>query len=72
MRLPPLFRRENSDAARREREEAMERVVTQGLRTLADLLKKMADLIEQRRLERAGYKQPPEQFLERTAKPGQR
>lgn len=68
MRLPLLFRRENSDAARREREDAMERLVTEGLRTLADLLKKLADQVEQRRLSRSGYR-PAERFLERSERP---
>ncbi len=39
MRLPLLFRRENSSAARREREEQLEKALTQGMRKLADLLK---------------------------------
>lgn len=65
MRLPPLFRRENSSAARRERADQVERAVTEGLRQLADLFKKAADLIEARRLERGGYEQQ-EQFLERS------
>jgi len=46
----------------------MERLLTEGLRSLSDLLKKMADLVEQRRLARGGYKQP-EQFLERSDRP---
>lgn len=68
MRLPLLFRRENSDAARREREEAVEKVLTEGLRKLSQALTKLADVIEQRRLERGGYK-PPGEFLERAPKP---
>jgi len=67
MRLPLLFRRENSSAARREREEKLQRAVTEGLRKLADVLKHAADLIEQRRLERRGYP-PQERFLERADK----
>jgi hypothetical protein len=54
----PLFnflRRENSSAARREREQQIERMFTQGLRTLADLLKQAADRLERQRLERSGY-----------------
>jgi hypothetical protein len=67
MRLPLLFRRENSSAARREREEQLQRAVTEGLRKLSDLLKQAADLIEARRLEKSGY-EPQERFLERTDK----
>lgn len=63
MRLP--FRRENSQSAKREREDHIERQVTDGLRRLADMLKKAADLLEARRLERKGY-MPKETFLERS------
>ena len=69
MRLPLLFRRENSAAARREREEQIERAVSAGLRTLASMFQKAADLIESRRLNRNGFK-PPGEFLERTARSG--
>ncbi|MEW6430824.1 MAG: hypothetical protein AB1730_04890 [Myxococcota bacterium] len=67
MRLPLLFRRENSSAARRERQAQLERAVTEGLRRLSDLLKTVADQIEARRLERRGYEQQ-DRFLERTDK----
>jgi hypothetical protein len=67
MRLPLLFRRENSSAARREREEQLQRAVTEGLRKLSDLLKQAADVIEARRLEKRGY-ETQERFLERTDK----
>ncbi|MEW5742893.1 MAG: hypothetical protein AB1938_28515 [Myxococcota bacterium] len=67
MRLPLLFRRENSSAARREREAQLERALTDGLRRLADLLKQAADQIEARRLEKRGYHQQ-ERFLERSDK----
>jgi hypothetical protein len=65
MRLPQLFRRENSAAAKRERQRRLERALTEGLRRLSDVLKEAADLIEKQRLAREGYetKQP---FLERT------
>ena len=66
-----LFRRENSSAARREREERFEKAVVEGFRTLSDLLKVAADAIEKKRLERQGYKEP-EQFLERAAPPKDR
>jgi hypothetical protein len=67
MRLPLLFRRENSSAAVRERKDAVEKALTQSLRKLSDVMKKLADVIETRRLERGGY---PEQeaFLERLPK----
>lgn len=67
MRLPLLFRRENSSAARRERQAQLERAVTEGLRRLSDLLKTAADQIEARRLEKRGFEQQ-ERFLERTDK----
>ncbi|GMU61646.1 MAG: hypothetical protein AMXMBFR34_34090 [Myxococcaceae bacterium] len=67
MRLPLLFRRENSSAARREREEQLEKALTQGMRKLADLLKQAADQLEARRLEKRGY-EPQERFLERADK----
>lgn len=65
MRLPLLFRRENSSAARRERQAQLERALTEGLRKLSEILKTTADLIEARRLEKRGYEQQ-ERFLERT------
>lgn len=67
MRLPPLFSRENSPAARREREAQLERRLTNGLRRLSEVLRLMADRIEARRLERRGF-ETQERFLERTDK----
>jgi hypothetical protein len=65
-----LFKRETSDAARRERMEEVERSVTHSLRTLASAFTSLANIIEQRRLQRAGYEKQ-ERFLERTdATPG--
>jgi hypothetical protein len=64
-----LFKRETSDAARRERVEELERAVTQSLRTLASTFTTLANMIEQRRLQRAGYEKQ-ERFLERTDAPG--
>jgi hypothetical protein len=55
MRLPLLFRRENSTAAKVERQERLERAVTEGLRRLSAALKEAADLIEKQRLARKGY-----------------
>lgn len=65
MRLPLLFRRENSDAAKAERQARVERAVTEGLRKLADVLKEAADLIEKQRLARQGY-DTKKDFLQRT------
>lgn len=65
MRLPLLFRRENSSAARAERQARVERAVTDGLRKLATVLKETADLIEKQRLARRGY-ETKEGYLERT------
>ena len=58
------LRRENSSAARREREDAIARAVTEGLRTLSTLLKSLADRVEKERLDRNGY-HPQERFLKR-------
>jgi uncharacterized protein (DUF1778 family) len=55
MRLPLLFRRENSTRALLERQARLERAVTDGLRRLAAVLKEAADLIERQRLSRQGY-----------------
>lgn len=67
MRLPLLFRRENSSAAQRERVDQVERALTEGLRRLSAIFKQAADVIEARRLERGGYEQQ-ERFLERAKK----
>jgi len=58
------LRRENSSAARREREDAIAKAVTEGLRTLSTLLKSLADRVEKERLDRSGY-HPQERFLKR-------
>lgn len=65
MRLPLLFRRENSTAAQAERQARLERVVTDGLRRLAVVLSDLANHVERQRLEREGY-ETKKQFLERT------
>lgn len=66
MRFPllKLFRRENTSAAARERQDQLERLLSQGLRTLSALLKTAADQVEAKRLERSGYERQ-EKFLER-------
>ena len=71
MRLPLPFRRENSSAAQREREAAVEKVVTEGLRSLATLLQSLAGHIEKRRLERDGYEKQ-DTYLERANQPPKR
>lgn len=63
-----FFRKENSSPARREREEKVERALVEGFRRLSELLKKAADGLEARRLERGGYDKQ-EKFLERTTPP---
>ena len=63
-----FFRKENSSPARREREEKIERAVVDGFRRLSELLKKAADVIEAKRLERGGYDRQ-EKFLERSTPP---
>ena len=65
MRLPLLFRREKSDASKREKTEEVEKVLTGTLRSLATALTSLANTIERRRLARAGYEKQ-EKFLERT------
>ncbi|MBL8955864.1 MAG: hypothetical protein JNK82_34135 [Myxococcaceae bacterium] len=60
-----LFKRESSDAARRERLEEIERQLTQSLRTIGTAFTSLANMIEQRRLQRAGYEKQ-ERFLQRT------
>lgn len=67
MRLPVLFRRERSEAARRERQEELDRLLTEGLRTLSGLLARLADHVEQQRLARRGYAEQ-ERFLAREEK----
>ena len=66
MRFPllKLLQRENSSAARRERQEQLERLFTDGLRTVSTLLKKAADNLERQRLERSGY-EAQDKFLKR-------
>jgi hypothetical protein len=65
MRFPlSIFRREESDAARRERQSEREKRLTQGLRALSGLLSKLADNLEAQRLARSGY-ESQERYLER-------
>lgn len=65
MRFPLFFNRERSDAARRERQDQLERKLTDGLRLLSGVLQKLADNLEAQRLHRSGY-EPQERFLERS------
>jgi hypothetical protein len=60
-----LFRRENNEAARRERQEQLEKRVVDGFRQLSGLLHQAAEYLEARRLERNGFR-AQEKFLERT------
>lgn len=60
----PLFKKENSSAAQRERQDQMEKLLADGLRTLSSVLTKLADLVEKQRLSRAGFEKP-DKFLER-------
>lgn len=64
MRLPQLFNREKSSAARRERQDELDRVLTEGLRVLSKLFGTMADKVERQRLERKGFESQGA-FLER-------
>jgi len=65
MKLPFFQRKKQSDAARRERADAIEKNVTATLRMLATAFARLADGIEKRRLARAGYHEQ-ERYLERT------
>lgn len=67
MRLP-LFRREDTRAARAEREDQLQRRLVNGLRVLASTLERAADVVEKFRLARKGYA-PQEQWLEREPPP---
>jgi hypothetical protein len=62
-----LFRRETSDAARRERAEALERRLADNFRAMAQLFQRAAERLEARRLQRQGLP-PQERFLERSEK----
>lgn len=55
MGLLDRLRRETSTIAQRERQDRVERLLTDGLRTLSQLLGMLADRVEKQRLERAGY-----------------
>ncbi len=72
MRLRLPFQKENSSVAKREREEQLQKAVSDGLRSLSQLFQRAADFIEKTRLERRGYEKQGV-FLERsseaTAKP---
>ena len=61
------LRRENSELARRERQEVIAKALTEGLRTLSGLISQVADRVESRRLKDSGYNQPGS-FLRRTDK----
>ncbi len=63
----PLFRRETSKQAIRERQDQAEKMLADGLRALGQLCAKLADLVDAQRLERAGYAEQ-EKFLERLDK----
>ena len=65
MKFPLFFRREESSAAQRERQAALERRVTAGLRTLSGLLTRLADNLEAQRLARSGHEEQ-DRFLERS------
>ncbi len=68
MKFPLLFRREKSKQAQLEAQEQMEKLLTESMRTLGQLLTRAADLIESQRLSRSGYAEQ-ERFLERLDRP---
>lgn len=65
MRLPLLFRRENSQAARQARQDEVEKALTDSLRRLSEVFKQAAEFLEARRLKKGGYT-APHTYLERT------
>lgn len=65
MRLRLPFQKENSSVAKREREEQLQKAVSEGLRSLSQLFQRAADFIEKTRLERQGYDKQGV-FLERS------
>ncbi|MGA9520450.1 MAG: hypothetical protein WBV82_03240 [Myxococcaceae bacterium] len=68
MKFPLLFRRERSKQAQLEAQEQMEKLLTDSMRTLSQLLTRAADHIEAQRLSRSGYAEQ-ERFLERLDTP---
>jgi hypothetical protein len=64
MKLLSLFGKENSKAALRERQDRIEKMLAESLRMLGQVCQKLADVVEQQRLQRSGYG-PQEKFLER-------
>lgn len=69
MRLPLPFRKENTSAARRERDEQLQKSLIGVLRRLSELLEKAAIRMEAQRLKRQGYAEQG-QYLVRIDKPG--
>jgi hypothetical protein len=69
MGLLERFRSEDTVASRREKEDQGARAVTSGLRALAKLFQKAADVVEKKRLEDKGYSTGEKQFLERSNTP---
>jgi outer membrane protein TolC len=67
-RLPFSWPTDRSLAARKERQEQLERRLTDAFRQLSQVFGQAAELIERRRLERQGIEQP-ERTLERVTKP---
>jgi hypothetical protein len=65
-----LFRSEKTEASRRERDEKLERALSDGLRKLAKLFLLVADGVEARRLERNGYVKSTHSLERVDASPG--
>ncbi len=59
-----LFRSEKTESSKREREDRVQRTVTDVLRRMARLFSTVADLVEAKRLEQKGYS-PHQKHLER-------
>jgi hypothetical protein len=65
MKFPLIFKRENSSAAARARQDKAEKLVAESLRVLGQVFSKLADAVDAQRLTRAGYAEQ-EKFLKRT------
>jgi hypothetical protein len=59
-----LLRRDTSKEALQQRSDQMEKLLAESLRMMGQLFGKLADVVEQQRLNRAGYEEQ-EKFLER-------
>ena len=64
MGLLSIFKKENSRAALRERQNQVEKLLAESLRMLGQVCGKLADVVDSQRLQRNGYEKQ-ERYLER-------